>query len=176
MRRIWPILGFFLTVSCGLFRSPDYYPIDLGSVWRYESGEAVRTDSVAARTLLDSGDEVWMVLRLIQEDKPTLDTVFIFKDESKVLEYRSRAGTDPKRVLVLPLELGKGWEYTDPELGRVAVKVESELRVETQAGSFDCFELSHTTDTANWYEDFAPDVGLARFTLPDGREWRLMEY
>lgn len=159
-----PVAALLFLVSCDTGAEADYYPLTVGSVWRYSGYMTISTSLDGVDTVwtsvikveatkkdnLTSGEEVTELVSIdtsnIKFPTPRTDvtthTTYSREAGDYVLVYGSKDDTEPDTLLALPLEQGKSWNVSAHGDTVTAATVEAKEDVTVPAGKqTDCWKL-----------------------------------
>jgi hypothetical protein len=158
-------LAFVLMGSTCKTGAADYWPMAEGNTWEYRGVEIVAyPDSTpdtaivgeamnlkcGSRVKLSDGTDAWPM-----DDG---DSTYAYFSDSRnaVLHYTGVSDTKPDTWLLLPLEQGKTWPYSN-----VTMLVRGKETVEVPAGTYDdCWKVEMLVTGGSSFIWFAPNVGM----------------
>jgi hypothetical protein len=168
-----------LFLFCGKEEEKDYFPMGLGSIWRY-SGDVVLITSSSTDTLqkmviemkavkkdnLTSGLEVteFVMTDTIKSKWPMettyveIETTYFRESDNYILSYDSKDDPEPDTFLSLPLEKDKTWRVNSS----TTAKVLNEEEVRVPAGTFKAWKIEETEDTTPTYYWLSAGTGMVK--------------
>ncbi len=157
----------------------DYYPLTVGSVWKYrlckhdstgkpdvEQPMQRSTVRIAAKDKLASGEEAVMVVTQNELPYVFVETTFVRQSGGYILEFRKRDSEHCDTLLAVPPAQGKCWHRVFSVAIPIAVRFADQQAVTVKAGTFP--QAWHTVEeseslrvkASSWY---APGVGLVKY-------------
>jgi hypothetical protein len=161
----------------GRAKGRDYYPLGVGSRWRYqvyyldstgqEQAGTTRQQNevrVAGRATLASGEEAAMVVRRMDQPYETYETSYVRNTGASVVSQLKLDSKLCDTVLVLPPAAGRAWRRLAGGLPRIAVSFVAQETVRVRAGTYFAWRADEALDSSTlrssvWY---APGVGMVK--------------
>jgi hypothetical protein len=184
IRRKLALFGFVLILliaaACSLFAKPDYFPMSLNDVWKYEVTTQVTrwwgpgqppfptTDSGQSSVVLDTTLFGKPALKVLNMNDTVTAVNFVVKTATEVLIYGpDPADSPPQTGLKLPLAENSSWTAdTVPRQGIMVCTVKNKEEVSVPAGTFTDAWLVETVGDSNpdlpQHRWFAKDVGMVK--------------
>ena len=174
------VVILLISVSCILFHTPDYFPLEEGYKWIYScsdiQGGYTKTDEVVGERQLSNGDIVKVVVEtVIRGNDVEVDTQYIYKDERKVLLYTDINNLSYQTLLELPLKEGDSWIVTEiPNISKSEVLVlhQGEEVIVPYKTVKNCYKLQLTYTylgvSVIYYVWFGPDIGVVKVQAVNG--------
>ncbi len=183
MKRLFLAIPLFilLFIFCGE-KGEEYFPMGVGSVWKY-TGYTLLITSSSTDTIqkftsdtkadskgnLDNGLEVTLFVNIetvyVKSPYETtlveVDTTYIRESGNYILSYESKSDPTPDTVLALPLEKDKTWQVDSTTTAKVLV----EENVTVPAGTFKAWKVEQTTQGIPIYYWFAEGTGLVKVNM-----------
>jgi hypothetical protein len=158
----------------------DYYPLTVGSVWKYRSyyDSAGKPDvehptqrstvRIARKDKLAGGEEAVMVVTRNELPYVFVETTFVRQSEGYILEFRKRDSKTSDTLLAVPPAQGKGWHRVIGGPISFPARFVDQQAVTVKAGTYP--QTWHTVaepesplppgKISSWY---APGVGLVKY-------------
>jgi hypothetical protein len=172
-----PALIVLLAGSCGKSTragsSTDYYPLTVGSVWKYRAyydstGKPDETRSIvriARKDKLASGEEAVMVVTRNELPVVFVETTFVRRSEGYILQFRKRDSKHCDTLLIVPPAQGKIWHRVIGGPVSIPARFVDQQAVTVKAGTYP--QAWHAVEVPEsvpgkisyWY---APGVGMVK--------------
>ena len=164
----------------------DYYPLTVGSVWKYRLYEHDSTGKpdvehpmqrstvrIARKDKLASGEEAVMVVTRNELPYVFVETTFVRQSGGYILEFRKRDSKTSDTLLAVPPAQGKGWHRVFSVATPIPVRFADQQAVTVKAGTYP--QTWHTVEesksirfkASSWY---APGVGLVKYYSETARK------
>jgi len=166
--------------------STDYYPLTVGSVWKYLLYDHDSTGKpdvehptqpfsvrIARKDKMASGEEAVMVVRRNELPYVFVETTFVRQSEGYILQSRKRDSKISDTLLAVPPAQGKGWHSWYGGRLSFPVRFADQQAVTVKAGTY--HQTWHTVEEpeslsikiSSWY---APGVGLVKYHSETARK------
>lgn len=163
-----------LLLSCALFHTPNYCPLEQGDTWQYAgkdaAGDFTQTHAIIGTTELADGNDGLLVETVkIQGNITTKDTLYLFRTDSVLRYYESDQTTAFWTMLKFPITPGDNWTVVaQSQYGRIdAVVLNPEGLTLPYGKVADCYKVEYKYTvlgiTTIWYVWYGPDLGMVRW-------------